>query len=319
MLSRVADAFYWTGRYLERAEHTARLVDVNTYLSIDSTPESSGRHWHRVFDSLQVTMADGGTSDVGALVQQLALDRSNKESIASSIHAARENLRQIREQISAELWERINRLYWLARRTAEDARWQDQQHQFLRGVIEDCHLFIGLTTATMNRGEGYYFLELGRFLERAITYSALLDAHVQAFPDLRPGEVAPEAAAEWTALLRSCTALEAYTRRFTARLDARRIADFLLLDPEVPRSIRFAVEQVEAALRGITRLSGRENAGRPERLAGRLRASLHYAQLDEVVDDSLQTFLNGISRQCGDIHVATYRTFIGYHLDTALA
>jgi uncharacterized alpha-E superfamily protein len=318
MLSRVADAFYWTGRYLERAEHTARLVDVNTYLSLDSTPESSGRHWHRVFDSLQVSMSDGGTDDVVALVQQLALDRSNKDSITSSIHAARENLRQIREQISAELWERINRLYWLARRTAEDPGWQDQQHQFLRGVIEDCHLFIGLTTATMNRGEGYYFLELGRFLERAITYSALLDAHVRAFPDLRSGEVAPEAAAEWTALLRSCTALEAYTRRFTARLDARRVADFLLLDPEFPRSVRFAVEQVEAALRGITRLSGRENAGRPERLAGRLRASLHYAQLDEIVEDSLQRFLEGISYQCGEIHAATYRTFIGYHLDAAL-
>jgi uncharacterized alpha-E superfamily protein len=318
MLSRVADAFYWTGRYLERAEHTARLVDVNTYLSLDSTPESSGRHWHRVFDSLQATMVDGGTNDVVGLVHQLALDRGNKESVASSIHSARENLRQIREQISADLWERINRLYWSVRRTAEDAGWQDQPHQFLRGVIEDCHQFIGLTTATMNRGEGYYFLELGRFLERALTYSALLDTHVAAFPDLRAGEVPPEVVAEWTALLRSCTALEAYTRRFTARMDARRIADFLLLDPEFPRSIRFAVEQVEAALRGITRLSGRENAGRPERLAGRLRASLHYAQLDEIVDDNLQTFLNGISRQCGEIHAATYRTFIGYHLDAAL-
>ena len=193
MLSRVADAFYWTGRYLERAEHTARLVDVNTYLSLDSTPESSGRHWHRVFDGLQATMVDGGTSDVVALVHQLALDRGNKESVASSIHAARENLRQIREQISADLWERINRLYWSVRRTAEDATWQDQPHQFLRGVIEDCHQFIGLTTATMNRGEGYYFLELGRFLERALTYSALLDTHIRAFPDLRHGAPEPSA------------------------------------------------------------------------------------------------------------------------------
>lgn len=319
MLSRVADAFYWTGRYLERAEHTARLVDVNTYLSLDSTPESSGRHWHRVFDSLQATIPDGGTTDVVALVQHLAFERGNRDSISSAIQAARENLRQIREQISVELWERINRLYWTVRRTADDAAWQDQPHQFLRSVIEDCHQVIGLTTATMNRGEGYCFLELGRFLERAMSYSTLLDTHIRAFPDLRQGEVAPEVVAEWTALLRSCTALEAYNRRFTARIDARRIADFLLLDPEFPRSVRFAVEQVEAALRGITRLSGRENAGRPERLAGRLRASLHYAQLDEIVEDSLPNFLKGISLQCGDIHTATYRTFIGYQVDAALA
>jgi uncharacterized alpha-E superfamily protein len=319
MLSRVADAFYWTGRYLERAEHTARLVDVNTYLSLDSTLESSGRHWHRVFDSLQAPMPAAGTDDVVALVQQLVFERGHRDSIASCVHAARENLRQIREQISVDLWERINRLYWAVRRTADDATWQDQPHPFLRGVIEDCHQVIGLTTATMNRGEGYCFLELGRFLERAIGYSALLDTHIRAFPDLRPGEVAPEVVVEWTALLRSCTALEAYARRFTARVDARRIADFLLLDPEFPRSVRFAVEQVEAALRGITRLSGRENAGRAERLAGRLRSSLHYAQLDEIVEDSLPSFLKGISRQCGDIHTATYRTFIGYHLDAALA
>src|SRR4051812_37796474 len=246
MLSRVADAFYWTGRYLERAEHTARLVDVNTYLSLDSTPESSGRHWHRVFDSLQATMVDGGTSDVVALVHQLALDRGNKESVASSIHAARENLRQIREQISVDLWERINRLYWTVRRTAEDATWQDQPHQFLRGVIEDCHQFIGLTTATMNRGEGYYFLELGRSLERALTYSALLDTHVRAFPDLRQGEVAPEVVAEWTALLRSCE-----RRR-------RRRRGLCALGPEARCARRPA--RGRSARRGSSRRAGRSVA-----------------------------------------------------------
>jgi uncharacterized alpha-E superfamily protein len=319
MLSRVADSLYWVGRYLERAEHVARVVDVNLNLALDRTPESSDRHWDRLFESLQTPLPPEALGDAEALTALLTVDLSNRDSLAASVHAARENARQIREQISSEMWEQVNRLYWLVRQTSQSDRWQAQPQDFLRAVIEGCYLFTGITSATMNRGEGFHFIQLGRFLERAFANSALLGVHFQAFPDMRGGEVQPGSAVEWAGLLRSCTAFEAYSRRFTARLDPRQIADFLLLDPEFPRSIRFAVEQIEGSLRAITRLSGRENAGRPERLAGRLRASLYYAQLDEIVADSLQAFLDGVRRQCAQIHGATYQTFISYQLDPALA
>ena len=194
-----------------------------------------------------------------------------------------------------------------------------QPQDVLRAVIDGCYLFTGITNSTMNRGEGWHFIQVGRFLERASATSLLLDVHFRAFKDVRPGEVHPEDAAEWAGLLRSCTAFEAYCRRFTATIDARRVADFLLLDPELPRSVRFSVEHLEVSLRAITRLSGREDAGRPERLAGRLRSGLHYAQLDEIMADSLQHFLESVRRQCAQVHTATYQTFIDYQVQPAIA
>ena len=187
-------------------------------------------------------MADGGTNDVVALVHQLALDRSNKDSIAPGIHAARENLRQIREQISVELWERINRLYWTVRRTAEDASWQDQPHQFLRGVIEDCHQFIGLTTATMNRGEGYTS-RTGR--SRTGHHYSASSTVTSGLPDCGP---ARSRRSWWRNGPPSCAPVprSRLHPRFTARIDAR-ASPTSCCSTRVPPPIRFAVEQVEAA------------------------------------------------------------------------
>jgi uncharacterized alpha-E superfamily protein len=319
MLSRVADSLYWLGRYLERAEHTARLLDVNLNLTLDRTPESSGRHWVRLCESLQVEASDSAIGGAPALTARLILDPTQKESIAACITTARENARQIREQISSEMWEQVNRMYWQVKQTSPETLMSGQPQDALRAVIDGSYLFIGITNSTMNRGEGWHFIQLARFLERAMGTALLLDVHFRAFKDVRGGEVQAETAAEWAGLLRSCTALEAYGRRFTARLDARRVADFLLLDPDLPRSIRFAVEHVESSLRAITRLSGREDAGRPERLAGRLASGLHYAQLDEIMADSLQHFLESVRRQCAQIHTATYQTFISYQVQPALA
>jgi uncharacterized alpha-E superfamily protein len=205
------------------------------------------------------------------------------------------------------------------KQTSAETMGNGQSQDVLRLLIDGSYLFIGITNSTMSRGEGWHFIQVGRFLERALSSSLLLDVHFRAFKDMRGGEVQAESAAEWAALLRSCAALEAYCRRYTATLDAGRIADFLMLDPEHPRSIRFSVEHIESSLRAITRLSGREDAGRPERLAGRLRSGLHYAQLDEIMADSLEHFLESVRRQCAQIHTATYQTFISYQVQPAMA
>ncbi len=318
MLSRVADNLYWMSRYLERAEHTARVVGVNLDLAIDRTPESSGFHWKRVFDGLQVA-PPAGALDAASLAAALTYDTGRSESIVSYVTAARENARQVREQISSEMWEQINRLYWRVRHISGDLTAGSQPYESLRSIIDGVYLFKGVTNSTMGRGEGWHYIMLGRFLERAAATSLLLDVHLRAFPELALRVVAPAHAADWVGLLRSCTAFEAYCRRNTATLEPKRIADFLLLDPEFPRSIRFAVEQIESSLRVITRLSQRSNAARPERLAGRLRASLSYAQVDEIVADSLPQFLENIRRQCAQVHAATYHTFITYQVEPALA
>jgi uncharacterized alpha-E superfamily protein len=317
MLSRVADNLYWMSRYLERAEHTARLAGVNLDLAIDRTPEASGGHWDRLFHSLQVAEPDCA-QDAASIATALTYDTSRGESIAAYVSSARENARQVREQISSEMWEQLNRLYWQVKQASHDVVEAQQPFESLRSIIDGIYLFKGITNSTMSRGEGWHYIQLGRFIERAASTALLLDVHMHAFPH-DEGAVEAADAPEWVGLLRSCTAFEAYCRRYTATLEPRRVADFLLLDAEFPRSVRFAVEQIENSLRIITRVSGRSNAGRAERLAGRLRASLYYAQVDEIVADNLRQFLENVRRQCALVHSAMYHSFITYQVEPALA
>ncbi len=191
----------------------------------------------------------------------------------------------MREQISSEMWEQMNRLFLAVRRDVPDASWTSHTHEFLAWVMEGVHLFQGITDATMTHGEGWQYIELGRYIERASATAALLDVHYRDFPGGRdqPAEVGEYV--EWVALLRSCCAFEAYCRHYTADLRSIRIAEFLILNPDFPRSIRFGASRIQASLKAIAALTGR--GGRAERLAGRLLASLDYGQVDEIVGDQL--------------------------------
>jgi uncharacterized alpha-E superfamily protein len=315
MLSRVADSLYWMSRYLERAQHTARVVGVNLSFTIERAPDAPSQ-WPRVMAGLNVAPR----TDLDALgtAAHLTFDPEEPASICACVACARENARQVREQVGSEMWEQVNRLYWQVRHAAADPSWKTQPDDFYRSAIEAIYLFEGITDATLARGEGWHYIRLARFLERAAATALLLDVHTRAFPETGSGAVPPDQAIEWVSLLRSCTAFEAYCRRYTATLQPARVAEFLLLDAELPRSVRFAVEQVKASLRMLTHLSGRANAGRPERLAGRLRAQINYAVLDEI-DGNLRGFLDDVRRQCATIHAAMYQTFISYQVESALA
>lgn len=309
-LSRVADSMYWMARYLERAEHTARVLDVNTDQMLDETPESGQRRWKRVLASLRIQSAPEASEDVFRLIRWLTVDQANDASIVASIAAARENARQIREQISSEMWQQLNQLYLNMRRTSKSRQWRTQPHRFFLTVKEGAHLFQGITDTTMTHDEGWQFIQVGRALERMISITALMDAYFQETSDLDY--------LGWVGLLRSCTAFEAYCKVYTADIRADCIAEFLLLNERFPHSVRFEAEQLQNALLVIARSAGGRSKGRAERLAGRLRASLDYAQVDEIMQD-MHTFLQTIHRQCTEIHTAVYQTYIDYTIDAALA
>lgn len=318
MLSRVADGLYWMARYLERAGRTARLIDVNVALALEGTSDGRDPRWARVCDAMQITVPPPST-DLTHVAVSLAMDPTITESMYASVSRARENARQVREQISSEMWEHINRLYWQVKQAAAETGLRRENDDIFQIVTDGVYMLQGLADATMSHGEGWHYIQLGRFIERAQATALVVDVHARAFPDVQPGPIRPAEVGEWVTLLHTCTAFEAYCRRHTAALDARRIVEFLLLDASFPRSVRFAVEQLEASLRVLTRLSGRNAGGRPERLAGRLRASLNYAVVDGIVAESLHQFLHGVRRQCGQIHTATTQAFITYQVSSALA
>jgi uncharacterized alpha-E superfamily protein len=292
-------------RYLERAEHTARIIGVQLNLILDQTPVSAEDRWKRILESLGDPEAPGPAKDPTSLTRALLYDPAFSASIVSSMNNARENCRQVRNQISSEMWEQLNRLYHLVRRHAADRR-QSIPLEFLLSVDEGIHLFHGITDSTMSHNEAWQFIQIGRYLERATNTSILLDVHFS-----HPAEHL-----EWIALLRSCTAFEAYCRAHTADVRPDWAAEFLLLDDAFPHSVRFSVDRVGAALATLKGPGGL--SGQTERLVGRLQASLRYIQIDEVLASGVHRKLKEIQDQCDQIHLAIQDTYIDYSIEEAL-
>lgn len=316
MISRDADSLYWMSRYLERAEHTARLLDVNLHLMLDQSPGSATRRWERLFASLGAKPTVE-TQDAQEVTQTLTFEMSNPASIVSSVATARENARQTREQISSEMWEQINRLHLHVRQTKLSDIWSGQPSEFFRAVKQGAHLFQGITDSTMGHGEGWHFIQLGRSIERAGATARLLDVHFGKLLDGRASGSEIGDHLEWVGLLRSCTGFEAYCKEYTADLRPERIAEFLLLNHEFPRSVRFAADSIEGALRSISLLTQRK-ADRLDRLAGRLRSTLSYGQIDEILASGLHAYLDSIQNLCAQIHGAVYQIYITYPIESVL-
>jgi uncharacterized alpha-E superfamily protein len=318
MLSRVADSLYWMSRYLERAEHTARLIDVHLTQMLDWSGEDASLRWQRLLRSLR-TPAPTGDVDAYSITHVLTFDASNTSSIVSCIESARENARQVREQISSEMWEQLNRLFLQVKQTSMEQIWYAEPHKFLNSVKEGVYLFQGITDATMSHSEGWHFIRVGRFLERATATAALLDTHFSAFLTEQTWyENEPLDYLTWVELLRSCASFEAYCKVYTAAIRPASIAEFLLLNAEAPRSIRFACAMMQVALQAITKAVGARHTGRAERLAGRLRATLDYSQIEEILSGDMHEYLESIQRQCALIHSGLYQAYIAYPIEVAL-
>lgn len=315
MLSRVADSLYWLSRYLERAEHTARLLDVNLNLMLDQSAPASQQRLKRMLTALHYSFAANSEIDIYEITQALTFDVTNRNSIVACINSARENARPVREQISSEMWEQLNQLFLNIKGATIRTIWNAQPWEFFRSIKEGSQLFQGLTDSTMNHGEGWHFLELGRFLERANAVTTWLDVHFAAF---QQSVGAAEEYLDWLGLLKSCTAFESYCKVYTADLRPQWIAEFLLLNPEFPHSVRFSVDMVQHALATVAEATDTPKSGRVNRLAGRLKATLNFAQIDEIMAGGLHPYFEDLEHQFNQLHAAIYQTFVTYPIDVAL-
>ncbi len=326
MLSRVADSLYWMSRYLERAEHTTRLLDVNLNLMLDETSSSADHRWPRLLQSLGRPRRLKWDGNPYVLAHSLTFDVTNPASIVACIISARENARHMREQISTEQWHRLNSLYLEVTRPGFKKEMQlDAESStegpvaFLQQVMEAVHQFQGVTDSTMSHGEGWHFIQVGRYLERATATTFLLEAYHEdlwAHPDRA---IDGNEYLEWMGLLRSATAFEAYCKVYTADLTPERILEFILLDPEFPHSVRFSIDSLQTALGAIQEQSGKRRADEVQRLAGKLSASLAFASIDEILDRDVVVYLRRIQQQCNAIHNEIYELYVNYSIQAALA
>lgn len=311
MLARVADSLYWIGRYIERAEHMSRLADVMLLASLDQS-ESAG-------EAARIALAAVGepeTVAAGAIpyeaAKNLVLNREDFGSVVTSLTRARENARQVRDQITTEMWERLNLLH--LRITGPEAE-EDFQHgssSYLHGIIADLHLFKGAADATMSHGEGWRFLLLGVYLERAQLIARLLDISF--------GKGQPGASGHLVlmSLLRMACALEPYLRVYTSDIRPRHILEFVLFNEEFPRSIRFSTARMEEHLKALARHAEASGSKAPERLAGRLSSRLEFADPDELETVGAGDILHTVVTECARIHTAIYETFVAYPIDERL-
>lgn len=319
MLSRVADSLYWMSRYLERTEHTARLMEVQFNLLLDRSPVSADRRWHHAIDMLGLTQDPGANLDGRTVIHRLAFDTSQPSSILSSLMSARENARQVREQISSEMWEQVNRLYHEVRRADLRSMAEWSSFQFLVTIREGVHLFKGVTNSTMTHGEGYEFIQLGRYLERVRALSILIGAHFKEFPLPVDQAIGPGEHLEWIGLLRCCTAFEAFCKVYGADPRPDLVAEFLVLSEQFPHSIRYSVNRAEASLRAVADMTNHRSRSEANRLIGRLRAAVEFADIDEILAGGIHPFLDSIQVQCAAVHDALYQTYIDYPIEAALA
>lgn len=315
MLSRVADSLYWMARYIERSENNARILDVNLQVTLDD--ENSGVDGDKVdWEPILATLEDQklfnslyAVTNAETVCEFVTFAKENPNSIRSSIAAARENARTVREYISSEMWERINGLYLWLNSPGARQMFATSAIDFFRHVVDCSHQFHGTTAATLTHGEGWHFLQIGKYLERADSTSRILDLKYHILLP-RGEEVGGNVdTVQWQAVLKSCSAFEAYRKIYTGQVTPWTVAEFILLHDTFPRSIRFCVEGVDAALH---RISGCERAHfctDAERLSGRLLSDLNYARIADIFKMGLHQYLDGIQLRLIEISSAMHSKY----------
>lgn len=310
MLSRVADSIYWLNRYVERAENIARFIDVNLNLILDS-PAGVAQQWEPLVmtsGDLPLFQERYGTATEDNVLRFLTFDRDYPNSILSCVLAARENARSIREIISSEMWQQLNEFYYIVQDACQT--WPlAEPSAFYNQVKLASHLFAGVMDATMTHNEGWHFGQIGRLLERADKTTRILDVkYFILLPSIKDvGSTLDEL--QWMALLKSASAYEMYRKRGLHRISPNEIAEFLILDREFPRSIRFCISRAERSLHEITGTPTGTWHNPVERAFGRLRSDLDYITLDEAVNQGLHEFLDDLQSRVNDIGNKIFESF----------
>jgi uncharacterized alpha-E superfamily protein len=314
MLSRIAESLFWLARYIERAEDTARILDVNYHMLLEQSQQSYRLRWEPL-----IIMAGEenrfrqcyGEANAENVFDFLAFRNDNPSSIVQCIAKARENARTIRDRISREMWEDINGLYHRMSRFNPQDEIAAGPHRFCDEIKFGTHRFHGVTDATMPHDEGWQFLRVGWSLERAEMTARLVDVQYQNLLEEIP-VVGGSDNHQWMAVLRSVGAFEAYHRQYHSSIEPEKVAEMLILHPLHPRSIRFSLTEVQSGLRAVSGTGPGAYANEAERLAGRVVERLSYDKVGEIFKQGLHSYLGDLLRMCGAIGDDIARTYFYY-------
>jgi uncharacterized alpha-E superfamily protein len=314
MLSRVADALFWMSRYVERAEQTARLLDVWFHLELDLSGVGAApfeMHWNALSAILQArpTATSAGQTGLLSLSQWLTFEPHNPASILACLSKARLNARGIRGTLDSEVWRELNKLYWRLQEPDFVRRSKESPYELYQVVEVGSALFQGQIDSATTHDEGWHFIQLGKFVERADKTLRILDVQHQVLSDLTDPADLSLTNLHWAAVLKSCKAYEPYQRRNVGRVEPEGVLEFLLLDPSFSRSVRFSLE---AIIRHLAAIEG-ETTGQPmtvaDRLLGLMRADLAYRPLQQLRQGDLHEFLRRMIDQLAHVSRAVQERY----------
>jgi uncharacterized alpha-E superfamily protein len=335
MLSRTADHLFWMARYMERAENTARMLDVNYQTSLlPQSADAAERGWRGLLGISELSSDFAtryGSVDARSVMDYMVRDEANPSSIFNCLKAARENARAVRGSLTTEVWETQNQTWLEFQRLVRSSDFQRDPSQLFEWVKFRSHLSRGVTVGTMLQDEAFHFLRIGSFLERADNTARLLDvkfhavAPEHAWAMSQPGMLSQSqsqsmsAASEpvggrdqevdfyhWSAILRSVSGFEVYRKAYRNVIRPEKVAELLILRPDMPRSLACCMQEVMANLRMVAN----QQSGETLRLAGRLRADLQFARIDEILATGLHAFLTQFLERVNTLGVGISRDFL---------
>jgi uncharacterized alpha-E superfamily protein len=314
MLSRTADHLFWLARYIERAENTARLLDVNYQTSL--VPQSAGvaeLGWKGLLSISELSqdyLTRHGAIEPRRVMDYMVRDPANYSSILACVRAARENARAVRGSLTTEVWETHNDTWLGLQDWLRDDRFAKDPGRFFEWVKYRSHLSRGVTLGTMLKDTAFYFLRLGTFLERADNTARLLDVKFHAIEsDFFGAATAQDLEYDfyhWSAILRSVSGFEVYRKVYRDVITPERVAELLILRADMPRSLAACMEEVVANLRQLSNARSAE----VERRAGKLNAELQFGRIDDILATGLHAYLTNFLERVGDLGDGISKTFL---------
>ena len=318
MLSRSAQGLYWMGRYLERAQRLCILLRLQTEALVDRPAREIYFGWRRIYGSMNCNPPVGSLeqldsdaytlADSYTLADDLTFERSNPASVWSCFALGRENARQMRHCISGEMWTRLNLAYLRIQSLGIQDIWSVAPENFYAQTAAEIDTFTGVAGSTMYRDEGWSFMQVGRFIERAqLSVSLLL---TQLASDASTKE---DSDADWTSLLRACHALDAYSRIYSVEVHPSHVLDLLVTDPALPDSVCWAVDMASAELASMGESGpGARSSAAVRRLAGRMGALIHYDWPDR--EDREEVLLQ-VRGYCWELHSLITEAYFDYPIE----
>ncbi|MDH3527655.1 MAG: alpha-E domain-containing protein [Gammaproteobacteria bacterium] len=314
MLSRVAERLYWTARYLERAENTARLVKVYSYMMLD-LPNGVGLNWHQLVElsGAQAYFDDNyRTSGERNVIKFMLNDTSNQGSLLTSLALARENIRTTRDLVPSEGWEHVNELYLFARKKLAGKTLLKDRYEFLSEIVMRTQQITGLLAGTMSHGAAYQFIRVGRNLERADMTTRIID--IGSTTLIAPGvELERLENRLWTYLLRALSGHQMYRQYVRRRILPEQVLAFLIQDTSFPRAVAHTLGEIASCMEEKL-----PNCDEPLRSTLRLQRLVAEADVKSLHTEGLHEFIDQLQLEFGNLHQQIASSWFLSDLDEAV-